>query len=109
MSARGGPPTDERRSGRGSGGSSQRLGGRFECTDDADLRAVAARHVAHARERYPELRDVDPEAFVAIVVAWLTPLGDRAWHWTRYTNRRGELVWVGGAVRLHVPRARETS
>ncbi len=105
MSARGGPPTDERRSGRGSGGSSQRLGGRFECTDDADLRAVAARHVARARERYPELRDVDPEAFVAIVVAWLTPLRDRAWHWTRYTNRRGEPVWVGGAVGLHVPRA----
>ncbi len=74
MSARGGPPTDERRSGRGSGGSSNRLGGRFECTDDADLRAVAARHVAHARERYPELRAVDPEVFVGIVVAWLQPL-----------------------------------
>ncbi len=52
---------------------------------------------------------MDPEAFVAIVVAWLTPLGDRAWHWTRYTNHRGEPVWVGGAVGLHVPRVREAS
>ncbi len=32
MSARGGPPTDERRPGRGSGESSNRLGGRPECT-----------------------------------------------------------------------------
>ncbi len=111
MSARGGPPTDERRSGRGSGGSSNRLGGRFECTDDADLRAVAARHVAHARERYPELRAVDPEVFVGIVVAWLQPLPEaRPWlRQRRWQTRPGEPVWVGGAVGLHIPRAREAS
>ncbi len=111
MSAHTRPPTDERRPGEGGGGSSQRLGGRFECTDDADLRAVAARHVAHARERYPELRAVDPEVFVGIVVAWLQPLPEaRPWlRQRRWQTRPGEPVWVGGQVGLHVPAPRGAS
>ncbi len=84
-------------------------GTRTECTDEADVHAVAAWHVARARERYPSLAAVDLAAYAATVVAWLTPLRDRAWHRSHYRVRRGELVWVAGAVGLHAPRQREAS
>ncbi len=73
-----------------------------------DLRALAVEHVEGARRDYPELRDVDPEVFVGIVVAWLQPLPEaRPWlRQRRWQTRPGEPVWVGGVVGLHLPAPR---
>ncbi len=74
----------------------------------ADLRARALEHVEHARRDYPSLRDVDLEVFVAAVERHLEPLApDRPFRRPRLRGRRGEPSWIGGAVGLHVPRARE--
>ncbi len=55
MSAGTGPPTDERRPGRGSGGSSKRLGGRPECTTNPRQEWLAALP-RQRTERVQELR-----------------------------------------------------
>ncbi len=75
-----------------------------------DLRARAVEHVERARRDYPELRDVDPEVFVGIVVAWLQPLpSDRLWLSRRWASRRDECVWVGGVIGLHQSVVREAA
>ncbi len=75
-----------------------------------ELRTRAREHVRHVLRDTPELRDVDAAAFVAFVVAHLQPLApDRSFRRPAVRCRRGEAVWVGGAVGLHVPRAREAS
>ncbi len=95
MSARGGPPTDERRPGQGGGGHVE--------AGQADAASVVV-------ARTPGFASVDEAVFVPIVVAWLTPLSpDRGWSRRRWQTPRGEATWVGGAVGLHVPAPREAS
>ncbi len=75
----------------------------------ADLHDEAVQHVDRALRSYP-LAGVDRELFVRIVEAHLQPLSaGRSWLHRQWAAPRGEAVWVGGAVGLHVPRAREAS
>ncbi len=77
---------------------------------DASLHAFAVAHVQRVRQRCPQARAVDPAVHVAAVISYLQPLpADRAWLHRRWQARRGEGSWLGGAVGLHVPRAREAS
>ncbi len=77
---------------------------------DAELLESAAAHVQRVRERCPWARAIDPAVHHAIVVAWLQPLpADRPFRRPAAPWQRGDAVWVGGAVGLHVPRAREAS
>ncbi len=74
-----------------------------------ELRTRAREHVRHVLRDTPGLRDVDEAAFVALV-AHLQPLAsERPFRRPAVRCRRGEPVWVGGAVGLHIPRAREAS
>ncbi len=77
---------------------------------DAELLESAAAHVQCVRQRCPQARALDPAVHLAAVVAHLQPLApDRSFRRPAPRCRRGEAVWVGGAVGLHVPRAREAS
>ncbi len=79
--------------------------------DDAELRALAVAHVARVRARCPQFASVDEGAQLGVVERHLAPLpADRAWTTRRrWQAPRGEPTWLGGAVGLHVPRAREAS
>ncbi len=75
-----------------------------------ELHIRAREHVRRVLRDTPEVRDVDGAAFVAFVVAHLQPLApDRPFRRPAVPCRRGEPVWVGGAVGLHVPPVREAS
>ncbi len=74
---------------------------------NADVHAQAVAHVEHALRDYPSLRGVDPAMYVGIVLSWLQPIRpDRPWTHLRWQAPRGEPVWVGGVVGLHVPAPR---
>ncbi len=76
--------------------------------DQAALHRQAVEHVARALRTYPWLSSVDPDCYVAVVEQHLQPLDpDRDWSRRQRQAPPGEPVWVGGAVGLHVPRARE--
>ncbi len=74
---------------------------------DASLHAFAVAHVQRVRGRCPQFRHVDEAAFVAAVISHLAPLSaDRPFRRAAAFGRRGEASWIGGAVGLHIPRAR---